>query len=311
LVVARILDAQHVTPALAAMLGCADVDGGPTAEQRALIDALAVGYFHTPVDLDELPHLAPADAGAAFATDDERRRMRQLLVLVELCRHPLSAAQVARTERYTDALGGDPATMAIARDMVSQGLAAAEADYFRSLNAIEPGLREPSLAGAPGSAPIERDPALAERLRAMQDGPDGSLGREYLAFYERYGFALPGTDDQPAALFVAHDMSHVISGYEPSGVGEIALGAMQLAMHDNDEHWVQMLGNLGVHEAGFLAGRAAPSALAQPGAVEIVAHAFERGAACPTDFTVVDHLARAGEPLEAVRREFGVPPRER
>jgi hypothetical protein len=223
----------------------------------------------------------------------------------------LSTAQVARTEAYADALGGDPATMTIARDMVSQGLAAAEADYFRSLNAVEPGLREPSLAGAPGSAPIERDAELAERLRAMADGPDGSLGREYLAFYERYGFDLPGTADQPAALFVAHDMSHVIAGYEPTGVGEIALGAMQLAMHDNDEHWVQMLGNLGVHEAGFLAGRAAPSALAQPGAVEIVAHAFERGAQCPKDFTVVDHLARADEPLAAVRREFGVPPRVR
>jgi len=50
----------------------------------------------------------------------------------------------------------------------------------------------------------------------------------------------------------------VISGYEPSGVGEIALGAMQLAMHDNDEHWVQMLGNLGVHEAGYLGVSAVP-----------------------------------------------------
>ena len=48
------------------------------------------------------------------------------------------------------------------------------------------------------------------------------------------------------AVFVSHDMCHVIAAYEPIGVDEIALGAMQLGMTDSDAHWLQFLGNLGV-----------------------------------------------------------------
>ncbi|HEX6310672.1 MAG TPA: hypothetical protein VF152_03520 [Acidimicrobiia bacterium] len=45
------------------------------------------------------------------------------------------------------------------------------------------------------------------------------------------------------AVFVAHDMCHVIGGYEPTGPGEIALGGMQLAVSDTDAHWIGFLGS--------------------------------------------------------------------
>jgi hypothetical protein len=65
---------------------------------------------------------------------------------------------------------------------------------------------------------------------------------------------LPGDDPHIPLTFVSHDMCHVIGGYEPVGIDEIALGGMQLAMTDTDTHWLQFLGNLGVHEAGYLGG---------------------------------------------------------
>jgi ubiquinone biosynthesis protein Coq4 len=37
---------------------------------------------------------------------------------------------------------------------------------------------------------------------------------------------------QPA-VFVAHDMTHVITGYEPTAPGELALGAFQISMNDS------------------------------------------------------------------------------
>lgn len=307
---ARILDRDHALPAVAAMLGCCDVDGGPTGEQLAFINALARGYFHVGDDLEltTIEPLGPDEVGAAFATAPERRRVHQLLTVTELCRHPLTTAQVDRVDAYAAALGVDEVGMQLARELATQGVAAAEADFRRSLMALEPGLREPTLAGVAGSAPTMSDPALVERLRALADCPDGSLGRAYLDFYERYGFALPGSDDQPAAIFVAHDMSHVISGYEPVGVGEIALGMMQIGVRDCDEHWIQLLGNFGVHEAGFVAKGAHLATLAQPGAAAFVAEAFDRGVRCEQDFTLVDHLALVDQPLEDVRAEFGIPP---
>jgi hypothetical protein len=90
---------------------------------------------------------------------------------------------------------------------------------------------------------------------------------------------------------------------------------MQLAITDSDTHWMQLMGNLGVHEAGYLdgGGKLVPKqgTLNRPGAAETVAHAFWRGAQCTDDFTTVDHLALADQPLEDVRASFGIPARER
>jgi ubiquinone biosynthesis protein Coq4 len=123
---------------------------------------------------------------------------------------------------------------------------------------------------------------------------------------------LPGDDPHIPLTFVSHDMCHVIGGYELVGVDEIALGGMQLAVSDTDVHWLQLLGNLGVHEAGFLgAADLTPrlGALARPGAADTLAHAMARGSQCTGDFTCADHMAMADRPLADVRDEFGVPPR--
>lgn len=309
---ARILDTEHCGPALAAMLGCSDVGDGPTDEQRRLVTALAHGYYRVPFDPAEATPLEPDQVAAAFPDPAQRRRVLQLLVLVEACRHPQLAEQVERTERYAAALGcSDDASLAIARDLVQQHTEQARTDFRRAFERAEPTLREPELAGAPGSRPLTQDAATAARIEALRDLAPGTLGRSYIDFYERYGFDLPGTSDQDAAVFVAHDMSHVIAGYEPDGVGEIALGAMQLGMTDSDEHWVQFLGNLAVHELGYLGAGAPDPALGRPDAADVVAHAFDRGARCTADFSLVDHLSMAAEPLEDVRARFGVPPRLR
>ncbi len=135
-----------------------------------------------------------------------------------------------------------------------------------------------------------------------------------MEFYRRNGLALPGDDPHIPLTFVSHDMCHVIGGYEPVGIDEIALGGMQLAMTDTDTHWLQFLGNLGVHEAGYLGGPdlvAKEGTLARPGATETLAHALVRGSECTGDFTAADHLAMADRSLEDVRAEFGVPRRQR
>jgi hypothetical protein len=103
----------------------------------------------------------------------------------------------------------------------------------------------------------------------------------------------------------------VIAGYEPVAEGEIALGAMQLALADTQAHWVGFLGNLAVHEAGIInkegfVGKTAT--LDRPGAADYMAQAMVRGTQCTSDFTIADHLALAELPLAEVRAQFGIPP---
>ena len=304
------IEADAVEPVVRALLGAIDVDGGATPEQRAVLDAIVHGAWgRSDLDLAVIEPLGPGDAAGAVAPS-ARRRTRELLVLLELCRHPLTDAQVARVDEYAEALGeDDDAGITSARDLVRDGAAAAMADYMRYVDETAPHLAEPSLRDYPTRLD-EPDHELAARLRALHDLPAGTLGHEYVDFYRRNGLTLPGDDPYMPAVFVAHDMSHVVGGYEPTGQGEIALGAMQLAAQDTDDHWIQFLGNLAVHEAGYLSNETVSgkqATMTRAGAPELVANAMRRGAQCTDDFTIADHLALVATPIDDVRARFGVP----
>jgi hypothetical protein len=311
----RVIDAAHYEPVLRAMVGAADVDGGPTDEQLRVIGALAAGYFELDLDPATLEPLGPAATAEAFADADQRRRVRELLVMVELCRHPVSETQMASVEEYCDALDGvGRPGVTIVRDLVREGCAEAAADYMRFFATMDSSsMLEPQLGEKYAGILDEPDPVLGARLAALADAGHGTLGRAYVEFYERNGFDLPGLAPRMPAVFVSHDMCHVIGGYEPIAVDEIALGAMQLGIADTETHWIQFLGNLGVHEAGYLDGEGTlvpkEGGLARTGAPETLAHALWRGARCTGDFTTVDHLALADQPLETVRASFGIPAR--
>lgn len=188
----------------------------------------------------------------------QRRRVFQYMVTAEMCRHPLTEAQVARTEAYAAAFGIDDESMVMARSLVTGGYAVAEADFMRAFDRYSASLEEPVLGGRAAGLAESVDPDVFERVRRLEHCPEGSLGRAFFDFYDRNGFALPSPEDSYAGVFMAHDMTHVISGYGPSGLEEIALGAMQIGMADTEAHWVQFLGNLGVHEARFVHHTDAP-----------------------------------------------------
>ena len=87
-----------------------------------------------------------------------------------------------------------------------------------------------------------------------------------------------------------------------------------VGIDDTDTHWLQFLGSLSVHEAGFLTsedGSLIPkeATLNRPGAAKTLAHALNRGVRCGDDFTTIDHLAIADQPLDEVRARFAVPSR--
>lgn len=216
-----------------------------------------------------------------------------------------------RVDEYAAALGVAGPGQALARTLVREGAEHAVADYQRHVDGFKSELAEQSLRSRYPSNLAKPDPELAVRLRGLHDLPVGTLGYEYVEFYRRNGLDLPGDDIYMPAVFVSHDMCHVIGGYEPTGQGEIALGALQLAVADNDAHWIQFLGNLGVHEAGFLRTETLvpkSACLTRPGAPELLAEAFLRGSQCAGDFSAADHLALAELPLSEVRANYHVPP---
>jgi hypothetical protein len=305
---------EMVEPVTRALLGAIDVDGGPTDEQSAVLRAVVSHLWQRPdLDLDTLAPLSPDDTAAVVTDPEARRRFKELMVTLELCRHPESPAQIERVEDYARALDEMDESMVIARRWVDEGCARATEDFDRFYAARLPELSEPALRD--DYLQIEEaDLALAQRLEALHDLPEGTLGHAYIEFYRRNQITVPGADTHTPAHYVSHDMNHVIAGYEPTGPGEIALGAFTLAMNNNDANWIQFIANLAIHEAGIIQhGAIMPksSTLARPGATDLMGEALWRGAQCTSDFSQTDHLTMAEWELDDVRAHFGVPPADR
>ena len=175
-----------------------------------------------------------------------------MMVLLESCRHPFTEDQVTRVETYATHLGEHrrPGPHVGARAHPRRRRARALADYMRFSDEIMADIAEPSLI-AEHMGKDDPAPELAARLRSFHDLPEGTLGRAYVEFCDRNNLTYPGDNPNSPAVFVAHDMTHVITGYEPTGPGELALGAFQISMNDSDAHWVAFLGSIAIHEAGY------------------------------------------------------------
>ena len=304
------LTTDRVEPLVAALLGAIDVDGGPTREQLGVLGAITTHLWERPdLDLSSLGKLSPGAAAAAITKPAERRTFHEVLMALEACRHPLSAAQLDRAEQYGRALSVTGAEVAMFRDLVRVGTERAAADFARFLDTTMPLRFEPTLRDLPISA-SEPEPELIDMLFEMQHLPEGTLGREFFDFHARNGLPVPGVEGSTLNHFyVSHDMTHVIAGIGTTAVAEVALSAFQMAMDDNDVNVAALLSSLIVHEVGFgHAGKVTSEThtLAATGADDLLAAELARGSRCTADFSVIDHLAIAEVPLVEIRAQFGV-----
>jgi hypothetical protein len=305
-----IISADQVEPVARALVGAIASDDGPTDEQLAVLRALLVHLWNRPdLLVEQLVPLDPVAAAQAVTDPAARRRLNELMVVLELARHPQTAAQVARVEEYAHAIAMGGPEVEICRDWIRDGAARAMEDFERFYADELEILSEPSLRDR--YLRIEEpDLGLAAQLEALHDLPEGTLGHAFVEFHTRNGLTMPGADIHTPAHYVSHDMNHVIAGYEPTGPGEIGLGAFTLAMCDNDANWIQFIANLAIHEAGLVQhGDIMPKAatMSRPGAAELVGEAFHRGAQCTSDFSQAEHLTMVTWPLADVRAHFGVP----
>lgn len=314
----------------AGLAGLVGVDGGPTAEQSQVFSVLGRHLLGVQAaDSHALDVLQPAELAAALEDAEARRTFTQMAIMLDLCRHPRTEAQLHRLEEYVAALGFEGPQLDAARDLVRKTAAAATADFLRVYDASMPELTELQFQAFAGDT-RHADEATWARVDALKDMPAGSLGREFVEFYERSGLTFPSPETPNPGYYVSHDMNHVIAGYEATGPGEIALGVFKLMMNNSEANWMASMVNFLIHEVGMfthaktlqfvpygrdgepyhgIEGRR--GAMTLEGAPELVAEAFLRGAACSSDVSVIDHLAMAHLPLREVRERYHVIPLKR
>jgi len=290
-----------------ACLGAITGPDGATESQLTILHAIACNFWGLdPADLTPESALTAEQAAAGITDEQPRRRAREMLVMLELCRHPLESSHEQRIAEYCFALGGDGPGMALARELVANGAEAALGDYMRRFmeNAAE--MMEPAMLEIAAADEAEAARRLAEIDAAVHAAAPGTLGAEFVAFYERNGFTI----DASSVHLFGHDMTHVIGGYDATPVGEVCIGAMKLMITDSDIHWIELLGSLLIHEAGMLPEgyKVHQSALTDPANVREAIRAMERGRETQKDFSNVDHLSMIDWPYADVQEAFGIPP---
>lgn len=293
------------------LLGVIDAGDGGTAEQRAVLAAFARHLWQHPgTDADTATPLAAAGVAARLVDPTARLRFVEMAMVLELCRHPQSRAQVDRVEAYARTLGVDGVAVGSTRTALERGAAIAAEDLERTYREILPEISELRLRDRYLTLDAP-DPELGDRLRALHDLPPGTLGHAYVEFYRRNNFPLPGDDVHLPAHYVNHDMNHVITGYEPTAPGEVARSGFLFAADPQRHNWLELLLTLSIHESGVLTHgdiRAKVATLARPGVADLLGEALERGAQCTIDLPSVDHLAIAADPLDEIRARFHVVP---
>ena len=310
--VPRLISDELAVPVLRGLLGAIDVDGGATDEQLALLEAIVKHDLHLEgLELSNLTPLSPADTARQLGNDPAVRRFHLFLMFLEQCRHPLSKAQVERVDEYARALSLSGSGLDLTRTMVNDGMDRAKEDFKRFERDLEIDQREVTLRDRILLAD-KTDPDLAKLLLSFENLAEGTLGHELLDFYHRNRLGVPGlTPATVNYVFVAHDMNHVIAGYEATAEGEMALGAFQMGLADTDANWMLCIANLAIHETGlvhFHHKEPEIGVMARPGVSDLWASALDRGTRSGVDFTTIDHLALADHPLDEVRERLQVAP---
>jgi len=256
-------DTKEVEVMVGAFKTACAPSGGITEVQRAVITAISESMTGITVDVDTVAPVSAAEFAEAMRRRDEgfRTRMVQMMLLGELLLVPLPPEVTARVEDYAQCLGVADDMMAVARRVASGSLGLALIDFERSgyfsqmlqtppehLHIAEP------LADAWQRA--YADPVLFERWAALEECPEGSLGRGVWQFYRARGFTFPGTPNSAPPTLAQHDWIHVLADYGSTVESEIEVFGLIGRCDDNPQGFTLLAMVLGLFETGYLYGAA-------------------------------------------------------
>ncbi|MDG2305234.1 MAG: hypothetical protein P8R42_11385 [Candidatus Binatia bacterium] len=289
------LDLTTRTAVISTLYTATNVAGGQTTEQVALLEALALHVMRVPPSA--AAPISPNASAAAIEKTRLRRAVGEILVVLELVRHPPSAPLTARVGEYLAALEIEEGFQKLAADYLADDRERVCKDWER---VREPDLVEPFVEGLGKQA-------LTTKMEALGDLRAGSLGRGLFDFYRRNGFPWIPDDDQDN--LIAHDLTHVLVGYGTTPEAEVALQGFLSGAARGERHFSSLLAALLLFEVGMLPFpdiEPITGVLARPGAAELFAEAIERGLKCPGAIAG-DHQALLPLPLGEARAVLGIP----
>jgi len=315
-------DADEVAGLSRAIRSAVAGDGELTETQRLLLEAFLPAMTGHPAVLDGAP-LGPEGFGGVLALRSLgfRTRIVQTMVLLALLARPIPLELADRVAAYAREACVEEGMLDVARRLADGSLGLAAVDFER--NGYTATWHPEDAAVLHTSRELESawqesvaDPDLARSWAALEDLPDGTLGRRITEFYRARGFSYPGRPGSAPPLLAQHDWVHVVADYGTTVESELEVFAF-IARANDDMHAFSLLAMVvSLFETGYLRTglglfEYSPGHLEGSGMAARVADAMRRGALCrgSIDFLRTDWFALADLSVEEARAHFGVVPK--
>jgi hypothetical protein len=292
---------------------------GLTTTQSAILTALARNVLGIDGAVDQFEPISAPDLAATLDPVLAPRIVRGMVTL-EIIGDPVTPEVAARVEKYARALGVDEAMLTVARDYSKGAMDVAQADFMRNSYVLDYYTKHPNDGTLHRTvrSPDERtslDPALEAKWKTLESCRAGSLGRTVWDFYERRGFALPGSPGSVDPLLAQHDFVHCVADYGTSATGEVEVFSFISAAIPDAKGFSYLVVILGLFETGNVAAvpgvaTKSPGHLELPGGAERLSDALRRGLLLGIDVMGdVDWFDYADDQIDDVRAKLQLVPK--
>ncbi|MBL4846783.1 MAG: TerB family tellurite resistance protein [Planctomycetes bacterium] len=299
---------------LRALKTVAAADGEFQALERELLESLQTYLLHTEFDLEALEPITAEELAEAVPEGEFRERIVHGAIMMTLIDGEAAEVEMELVDGFARALGVDDASLKDMHRFANGQFKIIRLDLMRRFIAADRLKKEWNEKGVRGiwnlaSVAIRGgDAALAAKYQALEQLPEGTLGREYFEFVRRSGFALPGEKGAGPELIVFHDCNHVLGDYGTSAEEETQVAAFHAGYRGHDKFGVVLFLLMQFH----LGVQITPTTGGVKGFVkpDLVLKALERGAQVNVDLiTEWDPIADFEVPVAELRERFNILPR--
>lgn len=181
--------------------------------------------------IEDLPIINPKVLGHELIGRYQELAL-QFLILMPYLSMEVEQAEVDLVQQFAQACPHQPHTLKSLKQVYSGQLQGLFWDYsVRSLVKLLPGGWWQKLKCIFSAMhQYIGDPETARQYQALEDLPDGTLGKELYQYYRDRNFPLPGEQKSFSDILVPHDLIHLLSGIDTSPVGEIVVAGFEAGM---------------------------------------------------------------------------------
>lgn len=201
----------------------------PLAQE--MIQAIQEHLLKQHWSIEDLPMIRPEVMGHELIGKHQELAL-QFLILMPYLSMRVETPEVDLVQRFAQACPHQPHTLKSLKQVHAGQLQRLLFDYsVRSLIEFLPGGWWQKLKCMVSAIhQYLGDPETARQYQALEDLPDGTLGKALYQYYRDRNFPLPGEKESFSDILVPHDLIHLLSGIDTSPIGEIVVAGFEAGM---------------------------------------------------------------------------------